>query len=114
MLEPKLEELAFGEAVPSEEPHAPPPESGRQVAAAPVELDFDAEFTGVRPKDAEPVPPPVEPKSEPPAPLLAVDASAPELTSAHPVSGPAAVFEGKAPVFQPSTFGELLDATLSL
>jgi hypothetical protein len=114
-LEPKLEELAFGEAVPSEEPHAPPPESGRQVAAVPVELDFDTEFTGVRPKDSEPASAPVEKRSDRASPPpIDADASAPEVTAARHASGTAAVFEGHAPVFKPATFGELLDATLAL
>lgn len=116
-LEPKLEELAFGEGAPSEEPHAPPPESGRQVAALPVELDFETEFTGVRPKDAEPASSPVEKrtdrKSQAPQ-AVQVDASAPEVTAARHASGPSAVFDGEAPVFKPATFGELLDASLSL
>jgi hypothetical protein len=109
-LEPKLEELAFGDAAPSEQPHAPPPESGRQVASPPVELDFEAEFTGVRPRDAEPAAP------SPPFTAVArpMDVSAPEVTTGQRKAGPAAVFEGAAPVFKPSTFGDLLDATLSL
>jgi hypothetical protein len=114
-IEPKLEELAFGEA-PSEEPHAPPPESGRQVAAPPVELDFEAEFTGVRPRDSEPASAPVGKKSERPAARAArIDASAPEVTAASVTAvGRPPVFEGTAPTFKPSSFGELLDATLSL
>jgi hypothetical protein len=114
-LEPKLEELAFGEATPSEKPHAPPPESGRQVAAPPVELDFESEFTGVRPRDAEPTPPaPSARKSERPAAMAKPMDVSPEVTAAHKATEPSAVFEGTAPVFKPATFGELLDATLEL
>jgi hypothetical protein len=150
-LEPKLEDLAFDEASPSsEEPHSAPPESGRQVAAAPGGLDFEGESTGVRPKEVEPVyareaKPPEEPPSlaaettqalaaqqpdqalepqEPLAPPLhapstqIVDANVPEVTVARPAAQqsdqPVAVFAGAAPVFKPLTFGELLDATLSL
>jgi hypothetical protein len=113
--EPKLEELAFGDAAPAEQPHAPPPESGRQVAAAPVELDFESEFTGVRPRDAEPASAPMEKKSERPAAASALDASAPEVTTARQApTARAPLFEGTAPTFKPSSFGELLDATLSL
>jgi hypothetical protein len=110
-IEPKLEELAFGEAAPSEKPHAPPPESGRQVAAAPVELDFESEFTGVRPRDSEPASAPAPKKSERPP---AMDLKAPEVTAPRHEGGKAAAFEGNVPVFKPATFGELLEATLSL
>jgi hypothetical protein len=155
-VEPKLEDLAFDEAAPSsEEPHSAPPESGRQVAAAPAGLDFDSEFTGVRSKEVEPVftreatpseelpspaadtpqelaaqqrGQPLEPPPQPPAQSLQeapatsiVEASAPEVTVARPAAqgsdqpaAPAVVFAGAAPVFKPLTFGELLDATLSL
>lgn len=169
-LEPKLEELAFGEGAPSEEPHSAPPESGRQVAASPDELDFDNESTGVRSKEVEPIstspggaaseapsspltesregvlaPQPLQgleapgtleeppstldtrapvaqpPLAETPAAEEAVDARAPEVIVARTAAegpneapAPAAVFAGAAPVFKPLTFGELLDATLSL
>jgi hypothetical protein len=112
-IEPKLEELAFGEAAPVEPgPHTPPPESGRQVAAPPVDLDFEGEFTGVRPREPEAVAVTVletsEAKERKPA-VLAPEATAAKLSGAAPV-----IFEGSAPVFKPSTFGELLDATLML
>jgi hypothetical protein len=118
-LEPKLEELAFGDAAPTEEPHAPPPESGRQVAAAPVELDFESEFTGVRPRDSEPASAPVERRSERPAAALeaAAAAAADSVETTAPRAADAArapVFTGAAPTFKPSSFGALLDATLSL
>jgi hypothetical protein len=116
-VEPKLEELAFGEAAPMEPgPHTPPPESGRQVAAPPVDLDFEGEFTGVRPRDAEASAIPIvseAPKTEAEAaaaPLaLAPEPIVAKLPSAAPVA-----FRGAAPSFSPATFGELLDATLSL
>jgi hypothetical protein len=112
-LEPKLEELAFGEAAPVEPgPHTPPPESGRQVAAAPVDLDFEGEFTGVRPREPEAVAVTVleasAAKEAAPA-VLAAEATGAKLSGPAPV-----IFEGSAPVFKPSTFGELLDATLTL
>jgi hypothetical protein len=171
-LEPKLEELAFGEAAPSEEPHSAPPESGRQVAASPDELDFDNESTGVRSKEVEPISasppgvsetpssrpaessesalapaplqgleapgapeeppstldnrepvasPPEHPAAQAPAAEEVVDARMPEVIvaraaaeGANEAPAPAAVFAGAAPVFKPLTFGELLDATLSL
>jgi hypothetical protein len=112
-IEPKLEELAFGEAAPVEEvPHSAPPESGRQVAVAPVDLDFEGEFTGVRPRDPEGVPVTVlgdvaKGKAEA-VPLVA------EATAAKLSGSAAVIFEGAAPVFKPATFGELLDATLLL
>jgi hypothetical protein len=114
-LEPKLEELAFGEAPPAETvAHTPPPESGRQVAAAPVDLDFDGEFTGVRPREPEEVAVTVlgdvpKPKAEAPVMNLA-----PEATAAKLPGTAAVTFEGAAPVFKPATFGDLLDATLML
>jgi hypothetical protein len=113
-LEPKLEELAFGEAAPVEEvPHSAPPESGRQVAVAPVDLDFEGEFTGVRPRDPEGVPVTVlgdVAKGRAEAVPLAPEATAAKLSG----GATAVVFEGVAPVFKPATFGELLDATLLL
>jgi hypothetical protein len=114
-LEPKLEELAFGEAAPAETvAHTPPPESGRQVAAAPVGLDFDGEFTGVRPREPEDVAVTVlgdVPKAEAEAPVMNL---APEPTAAKLPATAAVTFEGTAPIFKPATFGELIDATLML
>lgn len=119
VIEPKLEELAFGDAAPTEEPHAPPPESGRQVAAAPVELDFESEFTGVRPRDSEPASAPVEKRSERPAAAVepAAVAAADRVETTAPRAADASrapAFVGTTPTFKPSSFGELLDATLSL
>lgn len=79
-------------------PHPVPPESGRQVAA-PV-ADFEGDLSGVRSVAAADIAPPVELKAEITRP--AVEAASP------------AVFRGAPPTFQPATFGELLDATLSL
>ena len=124
--EPPLEELAFGDAPPPPAAHTPPPESGRQVAAPPVDLEFDGDSTGVRSRpDEVPVirkpaeihrpaevalPPPVPPpKPAPPAPL------APEVTRASlEAKGDMASYSGGAPAFKPATFGDLLDATLKL
>jgi hypothetical protein len=138
-LESNLEELAFGDAVPPEAPHTPPPESGRQIASAPVDLDFDGDFTGVRSRDPgdgdiavvgtppPPPPPPAEPEPEAaaafeppveeiiPEPVTsAVVASGPEVTVPILPEAASAVFEGSAPAFKPASFGELLEATLSL
>jgi hypothetical protein len=110
-LEPKLEELAFGEAAPMEEsPHTPPPESGRQVAASPVDLDFEGEFTGVRPREPEPLAVTVIAEAKPAEALKL----APETTVAALPDLVPAVYAGATPVFKPATFGELLDATLTL
>jgi hypothetical protein len=130
-VESKLEDLAFGDATAPEAPHTPPPESGRQVASLPVDLDFDGDSTGIRSKeqdDAEvtvigtpPPPPPllpapVEAAVAEPAPPVASDVvvSAPEVTRAILPDAPVAVFEGSVPVFKPASFGELLEATLAL
>jgi len=133
VLESKLEDLAFGDAAPPEAPHTPPPESGRQVASPPVDLDFDSDFTGVRSKEqgeaevvvVSSVPPPPEPEREPEPASAPVDlapaqvapalvASAPEVTLPILPDAPVAVFEGSAPLFKPASLGELLDATLLL
>lgn len=111
-IEPKLEELAFGEAAPVEAvPHTPPPESGRQVAAAPVDLDFDGEFTGVRPREPEKSPVTVLGTGRTDAPLVEL---APEATAAKLPAIAAVRFEGAAATFKPASFGELLDATVAL
>jgi hypothetical protein len=118
--EPPLEELAFGDAPPPPAAHTPPPESGRQVAAPPVDLEFDSDSTGVRSRPDEvvvihkqapvaPADPPPPRKVAPPAPL------APEVTrAALDAKGDVASYSGGAPAFKPATFGELLDATLDL
>lgn len=114
-LEPKLEELAFGEAAPVQPPpHTPPPESGRQVAAPAVDLDFDGEFTGVRPREPEAVAVTVLGDAPKPKPAEAPMNLSPETTAPKLPGAAAVAFEGAAPVFQPATFGELLDATLVL
>jgi hypothetical protein len=133
-VESNLADLAFGDAPPPEAPHTPPPESGRQVASTPVDLDFDGDFTGVRtrePDDGEvpavgtPSPPPPPPESESPAtaegesvelapPPVSAIASAEEVIVPILPETASAIFEGNAPAFKPTSFGELLDATLSL
>jgi hypothetical protein len=102
-LEPKLEELAFGDAPPPGVTHTPPPESGRQMAVAPGDLEFEGELTGVRPKEPDAA-----------ATTGERTVASPELTIARAAEGAAAMFKGEAPVFKPLSFGELLDATLSL
>jgi hypothetical protein len=137
--EPPLEELAFGDAPAPPMPHTPPPESGRQVAVTPPELDFDGEATGVRnrPEEAiakaESVRPKAEsvrPAAEAPraevatAPAKSVPPAAPmpvaKLTaqvvrpSLDAPDGGVAVFVGQPAEFKPSSFGDLLDASFDL
>lgn len=141
--EPPLEELAFGDAhAPPPMPHAPPPESGRQMALTQANLDFESEATGVqskpdetiikapsipppasaeaaaaRPKTVPPSapPPPVQvaaPRSVPPAAPAVV--TTPEVVRPSLEAKPVAEFVGQRPAFAPANFGELLDATLAL
>jgi hypothetical protein len=127
-VESKLEDLAFGDATAPEAPHTPPPESGRQIASPPVDLDFDGDSTGIRSKEQEdvevtvigtpppppPLPAPVEAAVHEPAPPEVV-VGAPEVTHAILPDAPVAVvFAGSAPAFKPASFGELLEATLAL
>jgi hypothetical protein len=147
--EPPLEELAFGDAAAPALPHAPPPESGRQVALTQADLDFESEATGVRskpdetiikapsippaeraverqdaPRADEPaaarpktVPPSVHPASVPPPSVpaaAAVTAVIPEVVRPALGALPVAEFVGAPRAFTPATFGDLLDATLSL
>ncbi len=105
-VEPRLAELAFGEAPPPPVAHTPPPESGRQVAAPPVDLDFEGESTGVRTTPSAPPGPVARP---------APSAVVPEVTRASlEGKGEVASFTGNVPVQKPSNLGELLDATLDL
>jgi hypothetical protein len=87
-------------------PHPPPPESGRQVAAA-SEFEGDLLKSGVRamPEELAPVTPPVAQ----PAAELKADVTRPQIAAGSP-----AVFRGAAPEARPQTFGELLDSTLAL
>jgi len=104
-LQPRLEELAFGDTVEAKPPHPAPPESRRQVATS----EFDGELSGVRATPeiegghAAPTTPPAAA-----APLQA-DVTRPAVGAASP-----AVFRGAPPVAKPATFGELLDLTLGL
>jgi hypothetical protein len=91
--EERLAEMAFGSAEPRPALHTPPPESGR-LPAAPAE-EFADEDTGVRAAVASPI--------------------VPETTKAHLVGGErVAKVQGSVAAFQPSTFAELLDASLGL
>jgi len=116
--------------------HTPPPESGKQVAAPSVKpeprkssipppSEGHTLLGGWRePGIALPtrdeghkvpvrVPPP--PPPPPPPPVAAAQPFRPEVTKPElPAEANVASFEGAAPAFAPATFGELLDATLSL
>jgi hypothetical protein len=96
----KLAQMAFGDES-SPALHTPPPESGRLPAATP-DLDFDADVTGVR--DARKAPP-----HDVTLELV------PEVTEAR-IEARASVADvlGDAQRFAPATFGDLLDASLSL
>lgn len=93
--EQRLEEIAFGAEEPSPPRHSPPPESGRLLAAPGAQ--FDA------PKD-------VAVAAAPRARDLVPEAIVADL------AGKAEVADviGEAQRFAPSTFVELLDATLAL
>ena len=112
--EPPLAELTFGDAPPLPAMHTPPPESGRQVAGPAVDLDFDGDSTGVRerPEEAQTAKPPsvAQKAATAPPPRELV----PEITKATVPHGDVASFQGAPREFAPSTFGELLDATLGL
>jgi len=123
--------------------HTPPPESGKQVAAPssspPPSLEGHTLIGGWRepgmalprepgadlpraPAVRVPPPPPPPPREvfgsappAPPAPLappqrLVAEVTQPQLRADAPV----ATIEGAAPRFTPASFGDLLDATLSL
>jgi hypothetical protein len=81
-------------ALSAEERHTPPPESGKQVAAAPV--SSDAEVTAVR-------------KSSSP-PAAGPDVIRPQIPPAAAVGS----FSGEAGPARPASFGELLDEALEL
>lgn len=139
--------------------HTPPPESGKQVAAAPSTPP--SRLTSAPPPSLEghtliggwrepglggptvgapgspqhavrvPGPPPATPaaakQAMPPEPVTGTRPSAPPRNSDRPLSpevtradlasaggANVASFEGAAPAFKPSTFGDLLDASLDL
>lgn len=138
--------------------HTPPPESGKQVAAAPStppsrktsapppSLEGHTLIGGWRepglggpivgapggpgvrvPAPGAGAPPAAQAKAEiPPEPVTGTRASAPPRHSDRPLSpevtraelagadAKVASFEGAAPAFKPSTFGDLLDASLGL
>jgi hypothetical protein len=124
-LEPKLEELAFGDGAEPPPVHPAPPESGRHLAM-PIAADAEGDLSGVRsvppsePPPAAPVPTPRRPPSAPPPPAAVVATKladvplTPEVTKPVLPSASPAVFHGAAPAPKPQTFGDLLDATLEL
>lgn len=96
---------ADAEAAPAASPTAPPPAF---VAEAQV-----AARTSPPPAPGT-VPPPAARTAPPPAPVPVI-ALAPEVVQPSLDAGASvAAFVGKAPEFQPSSFGDLLDATLAL
>jgi hypothetical protein len=128
-LEPPLEELAFGDA--PAPPLTPPPESGRQVAVPAVDLDFEGDFTGVRPKPEEAaarhaparpatVPPVAAAAQSGPAQSGATRSAAPPplvpevVRPVLPAEAHVVGLEGKSREFRPTTFGEVLEAALNL
>lgn len=95
--EERLAEMAFGSTEPRPAMHTPPPESGRLPAAPPAaDLEFADEDTGVH-------------AAQPPAPVI------PEATRADfSRSADVAKTQGTVPAFHPTTFAELLAASLKL
>ena len=102
-VQPAAGATALADAAEAKAPHPAPPESGRQVAIPPASGEDELLKSGVR---AAPVAPPEAAAA--PAPLRA-DVTRPALAAESP-----AVFHGAAPIAAPATFGELLEATLSL
>ena len=108
--------------------HTPPPESGKQVASpsvSPASLEGHTLIGGWREpglaREAGATGPPVRVPAPPAGaslePITAKRASVvPEVTRTElqGQSAEVATFEGEAPSFKPSTFGELIDATLAL
>jgi hypothetical protein len=94
--EERLAEMAFGATEPRPAMHTPPPESGRLPAAPAADVDFPDEDTGVH-------------AAQPPAPIT------PQATRAelYP-SADVAKTHGAVAAFHPTTFAELLDASLRL
>jgi hypothetical protein len=93
--EERLAEMAFGAAEPRPALHTPPPESGRLPAAP--EVEFGDEDTGVH-------------AAAPASAVLAAEATRADLSGADRV----AAVQGGVRAFHPTTFAELLDASLSL
>jgi len=93
-------ELGFNEGPTETKLHPIPPESQRQVAIpAASEAEEDLFKSGVR--------------AMPEIPGAPLELKA-DVTRPTPVAASPAVFRGAAPEVKPSTFGELLDLTLSL
>lgn len=93
--EERLAEMAFGAEEPRPALHTPPPESGRLPAAP--EVEFTDEDTGVH-------------AAPPASAVLAAEPTRAELSA----SGGVAAVQGAVRAFQPSTFVELLEASLGL
>lgn len=102
--------------------HTPPPESGKQVAVPSVKPEPSRKSSVPPPRVSAP-PPPLsggwrEPGRVPPAPPPVVQSSvrltAETTHAATPPDGNVVAIEGTAAAFKPATFGDLLDATLSL
>jgi hypothetical protein len=95
--EERLAEMAFGATEPRPAMHTPPPESGRLPAAPPAaDMEFADEDTGVH-------------AAKVPAPLT------PEPTrAALSLSADVAKTQGTVASFHPTTFAELLEASLKL
>jgi hypothetical protein len=103
--EERLAEMAFGTDEPPQRLHTPPPESGRVPAAPAAGFDVETDETGVRSS------PPFSPRAtEAFAPELVPEAKRPQLVPSDSVAEVIA----EAQRFAPSTFVELLDASLSL
>lgn len=103
--------------------HTPPPESGKQVAAPSVRPEPALRKSSIPPARVSAAPPPLsggwrEPGRVPPvvaAPVAQSVRLAPESTrGAIPIDANVVAIEGNAAAFKPATFGDLLDATLSL
>ncbi len=92
--EERLAEMAFGAEEPRPPLHTPPPESG-QLPAAPA-LEFADEDTGVR--------------AAAPQAVIAPETTRVELGA----GGQVAAIHGSVQAFHPTSFAELLDASLSL
>ena len=109
--EERLAELAFGAGEPLPPRHTPPPKSGR--LPAPPATEFDGDVTGVR--DAVALPTAGADATRPAAQASRPGVLAPQAVRPNLVSEPrVADVIGDAQAFAPSTFFELLDASLAL
>ena len=86
-----------------------------------MDLDFEGDFTGVRPKPDEEETKPIalRPATVPPVAAAPAAAAPPAIgpqvvRPVLPADANVAAFAGKAKEFTPSTFGELLEAALDL